>query len=192
MSVSNLPKLYGVNGRKHMYESADDEHEEQDQRRDSASGGKSKTPRLPVDPPSSLGADSLTSALETLPTDDWNRTWAADRTMMLRMTSKRVKNAVDNLCPPTIVVMLTQEELLDRYQIYFVRPAFGTKYILKQLEKMTARFLITNLDIEVSQIGDDGGRRLAIADPAMLKDSQNHLPTPSGPTNKWVLDCCRM
>jgi hypothetical protein len=174
-----------------MHESADDEHEEQDQRRGSASGGKSKTPRLPVAPPSSLGADSFASALETLPADDWNRTWAADRTIMLRMTSKRVKNAVDKLCPPTIVVMLTQEELLDRYQIYNARPAFAVRHILKQLEKMTARFRITNLDIEVAQIGDKGGR-LAIVDPAMLKDSQNHLPTPSGPTSKWVLDCCRM
>ena len=175
-----------------MYESTDDEHEEQDQRRGSASGGKSKTPRLPVAPPSSLGADFFASALETLPADDWNRTWAADRTIMLRMTSKRVKNAVDKLCPPTIVVMLTQEELLDRYQIYNARPAFAVRHILKQLEKMTARFRITNLDIEVAQIGDKGGRRLAIADPAMLKDSKNHLPTPSGPTSKWVLDCCRM
>jgi hypothetical protein len=92
--------------------------------------------------------------------------------MMLRMTSKRVKNAVDKLCPPTIVVMLTQEE--------------AARYILKQLEKMTSRFRITNLDIEVVQIGDKGGRRLAIVDPAILKDFQKHLPTPSGPTSKFV------
>ena len=84
--------------------------------------------RLP--PQSSLGVDTFAVALETLPADDWNRTWAADRTMMLRMTSKRVKNAVDNLCPPTIVVMLSQEELLDKYQIYNARPAFAAKHIL--------------------------------------------------------------
>jgi len=48
MFVSNLPKLHGVSGRKRMYESADDELEEQDQRRNSASGGKPKPLRLPL------------------------------------------------------------------------------------------------------------------------------------------------
>ena len=57
---------------------------------------------------------------------------------------------------------------------------------------MTSRCHITNLDLEVAQIGDKVGRRLAIADPAMLKDSQDHLPTPAGPTSKWVLDSCRI
>jgi hypothetical protein len=75
---------------------------------------------------------------------------------------------------------------LDRYQIYNGRPVFAARYILKQLEKMTSRFRITNLDIEVVQIGDKGGRRLAIVDPAILKDFQKHLPTPSGPTSKFV------
>jgi hypothetical protein len=172
-----------------MYESADDEHEEQDQR--SASGGKSKTLRRPVAPQSSLGADSFAAALETIPADDWGRTWAADRTMMLRMTSKRVKDAVDKLCPPAIVVLLSQQELLDKYQIYNARPAFAAKYILKQLEKMTSRCRITILDLDVAQIGDKRAR-LAIADPAMLKGSQNNLPTPARRTSEWVLECCRM
>jgi len=184
--------MHGVSGRKRVYESADDEREEQDQRSGSASGGKSKTLRRPVAPQSSLGADSFAAALETIPADDWGRTWAADRTMMLRMTSKRVKNAVDKLCPPAIVVLLSQQELLDKYQIYNARPAFAARHILKQLEKMTSRCRITILDVDVAQIGDKGARRLAIADPAMLKGSQNNLPTPEGRTSKWVLECCRM
>jgi len=59
-----------------MYESADDEHEEQDQRSGSASGGKSNTLcgptglRRPVGPQSSLGADSFAAVLETIPADD--------------------------------------------------------------------------------------------------------------------------
>ena len=184
--------MHGLSGRKRIYESADDEHEEQDQRSGSASGGKSKTLRRPVAQQSSLGANSFAEALETIPADDWGRTWAADRTMILRMTSKRVKDAVDKLCPPAIVVLLSQQELLDKYQIYNARPEFAAKYILKQLEKMTSRCRITILDLEVAQIGDTGARRLAIADPAMLNGSQNNLPTSAGRTSEWVLDCCRM
>ena len=35
--------------------------------------------------------------LEILPREDWCRTWPADRTIMLRMTSKRVNDAIDNV-----------------------------------------------------------------------------------------------
>ena len=35
-------------------------------------------------------ADAFTTALTAVPVEDWGRTWAADRTIMLRMTSKRV------------------------------------------------------------------------------------------------------
>ena len=50
-----------------------------------------------------LAADAFTAALGAIPADDWCRTWAADRTIMLRMTSKRVKEAVDKLRPPAHV-----------------------------------------------------------------------------------------
>jgi hypothetical protein len=189
---NKIETMHGVSGRKRMYDSTDDEHEEQDQRGGSASGGKSKTLRRTVAPQSSLGANCFAAALETIPADDWGRTWAADRTMMLRMTSKRVKVAVDKLCPPAIVVLLSQQELLDKYQIYNARPAFAAKYILKQLQKMTSRCRITILDLEVAQVGDKRARRLKIADPSMLKGAKNNLPTPAGHTSEWVLECCRM
>ena len=41
--------------------------------------------------------------LEILPREDWCRTWPADRTIMLRMTSKRVNDAIDKIKPPTII-----------------------------------------------------------------------------------------
>ncbi len=50
-----------------------------------------------------LAADAFAAALGAIPANDWWRTWAADRTAMLRMTSKPVKNAVDKLRPPAIM-----------------------------------------------------------------------------------------
>jgi hypothetical protein len=53
--------------------------------------------------PALLAADAFAAALEAIPTDDWCRTWAAGRTIMLRSTSKRVKEAVDKMRLPTVV-----------------------------------------------------------------------------------------
>jgi hypothetical protein len=50
-----------------------------------------------------LAADALAAALGAIPANDWWRTWPAHRTIVLRMTSKPVKNAVDKLRPPVIV-----------------------------------------------------------------------------------------
>ena len=41
--------------------------------------------------------------LEAIPADDWHRTWAAGRTIMLRRTSKRVKEQVDKMLLPVVV-----------------------------------------------------------------------------------------
>ncbi len=38
-----------------------------------------------------LSTESFPAALESIPADDWGRTWAAGRTIMMRRTSKRVK-----------------------------------------------------------------------------------------------------
>jgi hypothetical protein len=50
-----------------------------------------------------LAADAFAAALGALPPDDWSRTWAADRTIMLRRTSKRVKEIVDKMRLPAVV-----------------------------------------------------------------------------------------
>ncbi len=44
-------------------------------------------------------------ALATIPTEDWRRTWPADQTFMLRITSKRVKEVVDNMRLPVVVCL---------------------------------------------------------------------------------------
>jgi hypothetical protein len=41
--------------------------------------------------PALLAADVFAAALKAIPADDWCRTWAACRAIMLRRTSKRVK-----------------------------------------------------------------------------------------------------
>jgi hypothetical protein len=46
---------------------------------------------------------SFAAALEAVPAEDWGRTWAAGRTIMLRRTSKRVKEVVDKMCLPAVV-----------------------------------------------------------------------------------------
>ena len=53
--------------------------------------------------PALLAADVFVAALETIPADDWCRTWAADKTIMLRRTSKRVKEVVDKMRLPAVV-----------------------------------------------------------------------------------------
>ena len=53
------------------------------------------TPKTPSEPTPELAADVFTVVLAAVPAEDWGRTWAADRTIMLIMTSKRVKELVD-------------------------------------------------------------------------------------------------
>ncbi len=50
-----------------------------------------------------LSTEAFPAALESIPADDWGRTWVADRTIMLRRTSKRVKQKVDKMHLPPVV-----------------------------------------------------------------------------------------
>ena len=53
-----------------------------------------------------LAADApFAAALEAVPAEDWCRTWAAGRTIMLRRTSKRVKEEVDKMRLPAVVCL---------------------------------------------------------------------------------------
>jgi Ran GTPase-activating protein (RanGAP) involved in mRNA processing and transport len=90
-----------------------------------------------------LAADAFAAALEAIPAEDWCRTWAAGRTIMLRRTSKRVKEVVDKMRLPA-VVRLSKSFLRDARN--------GTKkekcqFVLRQLTVMTARCRITTLDL---------------------------------------------
>jgi hypothetical protein len=50
-----------------------------------------------------LVADAFAAALDTVPAEDWCRTWVAGRTIMLRCTSKNVKEVVDKIRLPDVV-----------------------------------------------------------------------------------------
>ena len=50
-----------------------------------------------------LSDGAFVAALGAVPAEDWCRTWAAGRTIMLRWTSKRVKEAVDKMRLPAVV-----------------------------------------------------------------------------------------
>ncbi len=50
-----------------------------------------------------LYTEAFPAALESIPADDWGRTWVSDRTIMLRGTSKRVKQQVDKMRLPAVV-----------------------------------------------------------------------------------------
>ena len=54
-------------------------------------------------PWSLLPPDYLVRTLEAVPAEDWCRTWAACRTIMLRRTSKSVKQEVDKMRLPAVV-----------------------------------------------------------------------------------------
>jgi hypothetical protein len=49
------------------------------------------------------GTDAFAQALVAIPSNDWCRTWAAEKTNMLRLTSKSVKAVVDKLRLPAVV-----------------------------------------------------------------------------------------
>ena len=49
----------------------------------------------------------LAASLEKIPADDWCRTWPAGRTIMVRSTSKRVKEAKDKMRLLPAVVRLS-------------------------------------------------------------------------------------
>jgi hypothetical protein len=50
-----------------------------------------------------LAPDAFAAALAAIPAEDWCRTWAVDKTIMLQMTSKTVKEVVDKMRPPAFV-----------------------------------------------------------------------------------------
>jgi hypothetical protein len=98
---------------------------------------------LPADAP-------FAAALEAIPAEDWCRTWAAGRTIMLRRTSKIVKEVVDKMRLPAVV-------RLSRSFWYDGRNGTGEakrQFFLRQLAAMTARWHIITL--ELSQCGMEG------------------------------------
>ena len=50
-----------------------------------------------------LSSNAFIEALLTVPAEDWYRNWPANRTIMLSMTSKKIRNIINNMNIPAIV-----------------------------------------------------------------------------------------
>ena len=88
--------------------------------------------------PSLLAADAFVQALVAIPSDDWCRTWAAEKTKMLRLTSKSVKAVVDKMRLPTAVRLnrsFWHTDDMDQDN----RPVAKLRRILHDLAAMPAR-----------------------------------------------------
>jgi hypothetical protein len=84
--------------------------------------------------PASLAADAFDAALRAIPAEDWCRTWAAGRTIMLRRTSKRVKEVVDKMRMPAVVRLSRSFWDDARNGTAAKKP----KFVMRQLTLMTA------------------------------------------------------
>jgi Ran GTPase-activating protein (RanGAP) involved in mRNA processing and transport len=107
--------------------------------------------------PASLSADAFAMALGAIPQDDWCRTWAASRTIMLRRTSKRVKEAVDKMCLPA-VVRLSRSLWGDTRND---TAAEKLQFVLRQLTSLTDRCRISTLELPLCEMQGQNVERLA-------------------------------
>jgi hypothetical protein len=108
--------------------------------------------------PALLAADaSFAAALETIPAEDWCRTWAAGRTIMLRRTSTRVKEEVDKLRLPAVVRMSSTFWDDARNDT----DAEKLKLVVRQLVVVTARCRITTLELPRCEMKGPDAERLA-------------------------------
>jgi hypothetical protein len=110
----------------------------------SAHKKRTRTTRQPTQTqPLLLTADAFVAALGAVPAEDWCRTWAAGRTIVLRRTSKRVKEVVDKMCLPA-VVRLSRSFWDDPRNCAAPEKL---QLVLRQLKELTAQCCITTLEL---------------------------------------------
>ena len=107
--------------------------------------------------PALLAADGFAAALGALPPDDWSRTWAAGRTIMLRRTSKRVREVVDKMRLPA-VVRLSRSFWDDTRN---GTAAEKLKFVMRQLALMTVWCRISTLELPRCDMKGQDAERLA-------------------------------
>ena len=117
------------------------------------------TVQAPMTHASSLAADAFAAALVVIQEEDWDRTvgqWTGQ--MMLRMTSKRVKEAVSKASPTSCC---EGEQGLQRRRTHNGTVAERLQHILVQLEKLSSQCRITRLDLSSCCISDQDEDKLA-------------------------------
>lgn len=101
---------------------------------------------------SSTTTGRLVRVLESVPEEDWCRTWAACRTIMLRRTSKSVKEQVDKMRLPAVVCLCELwRDGINRSPAGGGRPnkMENVQIVMNQLPLMTAWCRITKLKLHV-------------------------------------------
>jgi hypothetical protein len=103
-----------------------------------------------------LATDAFITALDAVPAEDWCRAWAADRTTMLRMTSKRIKEVVDKMRPPAVVRLS---------RIFWGDARNGTaaeklRFVFRQLTALAARCRISTLELRRCEMQGQDAERL--------------------------------
>jgi hypothetical protein len=106
---------------------------------------------------SALARDVFVDALAAIPADDWCKSWPAERTIMLRMTSKKVKEAVDKLCPP-VVVCLSKKFYKDTVNFTSSQIVL---HILTQFSTLPSLCRITTANLSGCKIKGKDAHRLA-------------------------------
>ncbi len=88
-----------------------------------------------------LAADAFVAALGAVPAEDWCRTWAVGRTIMLRRASKRVKEVVDKMRLPAVVRLRNSFFGYDARKITAddrkITAAEKLQFVMRQLPLMT-------------------------------------------------------
>ena len=83
--------------------------------------------------------DVFVAVLATIPTEDWRRTLETDRTIMIRRTSKRVKEQVDKILLPAVVHLCTT--------FLGCKRTIANDLIMNELTVMVSTCLLTTLVI---------------------------------------------
>jgi len=91
---------------------------------------------LPTDAP-------LAASLEVIPAEDWCRTWPSGRTIMMRSTSKRVKEVVDKMRLPAVVRLNRRFSYDDHNDT----GEANLEFVFMQVAAMTDRDRITTLEL---------------------------------------------
>jgi hypothetical protein len=81
-----------------------------------------------------MNINSFVDFLSIVPSEDLSRTWAENRTIMLRITSKQIKNIIDKKYLPTVIYLK------------YIKPV-DIKFIMNQLSSLVTTCQITSLDL---------------------------------------------
>jgi Ran GTPase-activating protein (RanGAP) involved in mRNA processing and transport len=98
--------------------------------------------------------------LEAIPVEDWCRTWAAVRTIMLRMTSKTVKDTIDKMGPSLPAVVRLKRSFLNNRRICTTEE--NLKKALDQALDTARRCNIITLDVSRCNINCEIKRLLEL------------------------------